>query len=144
MSAFLKQIWYMAAWSSEIEAPETGGALFRRRIAGEPILLFRQEDGAVAALTDLCSHRFAPLSSGTRVGDTVRCPYQGLTFDAGGACVGNPFSATVPKGAQIRTWPVVELHGAVWIWAGDPALANPSTIPDFSLLERPCGAPLVG
>lgn len=139
MSAFLKNIWYMAAWSSEI-----GEALFRRRIAGEPILLYRRADGGVAALTDRCSHRFAPLSMGVRQGDTVRCPYHGLTFDAEGSCITNPFSDSLPKGAQIRSWPVEERHHAVWIWAGDPAAADTSIIPDFSALDRPCGPPLTG
>jgi len=136
---FLKNIWYMAAWSSEI-----GDALFRRRIAGTPILLFRREDGAVAALTDRCSHRFAPLSIGTRQGDTVRCAYHGLTFAADGACVANPFSDVLPKGATIRSWPVVERDGAVWLWAGAPDQADIASIPDFSALMRPCGPPLTG
>jgi phenylpropionate dioxygenase-like ring-hydroxylating dioxygenase large terminal subunit len=139
MSTFLKSVWYMAAWSSEV-----GDALFRRRIAGEPILLYRRADGGIAALTDRCSHRFAPLSMGVRQGDAVRCPYHGLTFDSGGTCIGNPFSDTLPKGAQIRSWPVEERHNAVWIWAGDPATADPSLIPDFSALDRPCGPPLTG
>ena len=139
MPAFLKNTWYMAAWASEI-----GEALFRRRIAGEPILLYRRADGGIAALTDRCSHRFAPLSMGVRQGDAVRCPYHGLTFDAGGTCIANPFSDVLPKGAQIRSWPVEERHNAVWIWAGDPTAADPSLIPDFSVLDRPCGPPLTG
>jgi len=140
MSApFLNNVWYMAAWSSEI-----GEALFRRRIAGAPILLFRRADGGVAALTDRCSHRFAPLSMGTRQGDTVRCPYHGLTFASDGACVANPFSDTLPKGATIRSWPVVERDGAVWLWAGAPGEADSATIPDFAALMRPCGPPLTG
>lgn len=136
---FLKNVWYMAAWSSEI-----GDALFRRRIAGEPILLFRRADHMVAALTDRCSHRFAPLSMGTRRGDTVRCPYHGLTFAADGMCIANPFSDTLPKGATIRSWPVVERDGIVWIWAGAPDAADTATIPDFATLMRPCGPPLTG
>lgn len=139
MAAFLNNIWYMAAWASEI-----GEMLLRRRIAGEPVLLYRRTDGGIAALTDRCSHRFAPLSMGVRQGDTVRCPYHGLTFDADGTCIANPFSDTVPKGAQIRSWPVEERHNAVWIWAGDPARTDPCLIPDFSALDRPCGPPLTG
>lgn len=136
---FLKNAWYMAAWSSEV-----GEGLLRRRIAGEPILLFRRQDGTAAALTDRCSHRFAPLSMGTREGDTVRCPYHGLTFAADGACVANPFSDVLPKGAAIRSWPVVERYGAAWLWAGAADEADTAIIPDFTALMRPCGPPLTG
>lgn len=139
MATFLRDIWYMAAWSGEI-----GEALFRRRIIGEPILLYRKTDGSVTALTDRCSHRFAPLSMGTREGDAVRCPYHGLVFDSTGACIASPFADTPPKGAAIRGWPVEERYGAIWLWAGDPGAADPSLIPDFSALERPCGSPLTG
>jgi len=76
---YLRNAWYMAGWSDEV-----GTALLRRRLLGEPILLFRKEDGTAAALTDRCPHRFAPLSAGTRDGDTVRCAYHGLAFDAAG------------------------------------------------------------
>ncbi|MBS0284919.1 MAG: Rieske 2Fe-2S domain-containing protein [Proteobacteria bacterium] len=139
MAGFLRDIWYMAAWSDEV-----GEALFRRRIIGEAILLFRKADGNVTALTDRCSHRFAPLSMGERQGDAVRCPYHGLVFDSAGACIASPFASTPPKGAAIRAWPVEERHGAIWLWAGDPRAADPSLIPDFSALDRPCGPPLTG
>jgi hypothetical protein len=72
---YLRRIWYMAVWSHEV-----GRHLLRRGIIGEPILLYRGEDGSVSALTDRCPHRFAPLSAGTLEGDTVRCTYHGLAL----------------------------------------------------------------
>jgi len=134
MTAWLRNRWYMAAWSEEV-----GEALFRRRILGEPILLFRREDSGVAALTDRCPHRFAPLSMGAREGDVVRCPYHGLAFAADGQCVRNPFSETLPKRAQVRSWPAVERDGIVWLWAGDDDAQDPQLIPDFSVLTGPDG-----
>ena len=81
-ASFLRNAWYMAGWSHEV-----GDALLRRRLLGDPVLLFRKEDGGVAAMIDRCPHRFAPLSMGTRTGDTITCAYHGLSFEAGGACV---------------------------------------------------------
>ena len=81
---FLRNAWYMAAWGHEV-----GEALLRRRLLGDPVLLFRKTDGAVAAMVDRCPHRYAPLSMGTRDGDTITCGYHGLTFNAGGTCIGN-------------------------------------------------------
>jgi len=131
-SSIFRGAWHMAAWSHEI-----GDALFRRRILGTPILLYRKEDGSVAALTDRCPHRFAPLSRGERVGDAVRCPYHGLTFDATGACIHNPFEDRIPPKAAVRSWPVTERDGVVWLWPGDPEAADSARIPDFAMLLRP-------
>jgi len=138
-ASYLRNAWYMAAWGEEI-----GVGLLRRRILGEPILLLRRDDGRVAALTDRCPHRFAPLSMGVREGDQVRCPYHGLAFDAEGHCVHNPFAAAIPAGASVRAWPVAEKDEIVWLWAGDPALADPALLPDFGLLYRNGAEPVRG
>jgi len=120
----------MAAWGGEVS-----DALLRRRLLGDPVLLFRKQDGTVAAMVDRCPHRFAPLSLGTRDRDQVTCAYHGLTFDADGACVRNPFAETLPKGASVRTFPVAERDGIVWFWPGDADRAEPAAIADFSMLE---------
>ena len=133
MADYLTHAWYMAAWSDEV-----GEALLRRRLLGEPILLYRLEDGSVTALTDRCPHRFAPLSIGTRQGDDVTCAYHGLTFDAAGPCVRNPFGPT-PKGASVRCWPVMEHDGIIWFWPGEPANADSTPLPDFLAPHRPAG-----
>jgi len=136
---YLRNVWYMAAWSNDV-----GAALLRRRILDEPILLFRREDGVVAALTDRCPHRFAPLSLGQREGDVVRCPYHGLGFAADGRCVHNPFADAIPKGAAVRAWPTHERDGIVWLWAGAANAADVSRIPDFGLLYRNGAEPVRG
>ena len=115
---YLQNAWYMAAWSSEV-----GEKLLRRRLCGQPTVLYRLRNGSVTALTDRCPHRFAPLSKGERRGDTIQCAYHGLTFDASGHCIRSPFSDKVPNGAAVRAWPTVERYGIVWIWAGDARVA---------------------
>ena len=138
-ASFLRNAWYMAGWSHEV-----GDALLRRRLLGDPVLLFRKEDGGVAAMIDRCPHRFAPLSMGTRSGDTITCAYHGLSFEAGGACVANPFSDKLPK-ARVRTFSVAERDGIVWLWPGEADQADVALIPDFSaLLVESQGEPLTG
>lgn len=140
MTGYLRNAWYMAGWSSEI-----GDALLRRQMLGEPVMLLRKLDGSVVALADRCPHRFAPLSLGTREGDCVTCPYHGLTFDADGTCMRNPFSETLPKGARVCSYPVVERDGIAWLWPGREELADPAAIPDFSMLwVEGHGAPIGG
>lgn len=137
---FVENAWYMGAWGDEL-----GKGLLRRRLLGEPMVFYRKQDGSPSAMIDRCPHRFAPLSMGHQDGDNLVCPYHGLTFAPSGACVVNPFSQALPKGATVRSFPVVECDGIVWFWAGDPAQADVSRIPDFSVMLIPDhGAPLSG
>ncbi|PZU75331.1 MAG: LysR family transcriptional regulator [Rhizobium sp.] len=122
---FLRNCWYVAAWSAEVH----GDALLSRKLLGEQILFYRKDSGAVAALRDRCSHRFAPLSLGRKVGDCVRCMYHGLVFDADGKCVEEPGRGRPSPGTDVRAYPVVERWKQVWIWMGEPALADPALIP---------------
>ncbi|HSV79339.1 MAG TPA: aromatic ring-hydroxylating dioxygenase subunit alpha [Ramlibacter sp.] len=128
---WLRNAWYVAAWSSEIEQGPLG-----RTLLDQPVVLFRQSDGRVAAVGGRCPHRFAPLAMGKRVGDHLECPYHGLRFDASGMCVHNPHGSAIPSSARVPSYPVEERWGLVWWWPGAPALADPATIPDLSHLQR--------
>jgi len=130
---FIKNTWYVAAWSHEVGASN----IFSRTIISQPVMLYRKEDGQVVALQDRCGHRGAPLSLGRREGDCVRCMYHGLKFDSRGACVEVPAQERIPPQAKVQTFPVVERHRWIWIWMGDPALADPATIPDTHWLDDP-------
>src|SRR5215210_4824253 len=120
----------MAAWADEL----TAGGMLSRRLLDRQWLLFRCADGAIAMLEDRCPHRFVALSKGQREGDRVICGYHGLGFDAAGRCVQSPFHGVSPK-AAVATLPAVERHLGIWFWPGDPALADPATIPDFAYLD---------
>ena len=129
MSAFLRNCWYMAGWSEEL-----GDEGLARRIADRPVFLWRLQDVSVAAVLDRCPHRFAPLSRGTRDGDTLVCGYHGLSFSPAGRCVRNPFSDRIPAGTDIPTFAVCERDGILWLWGGEAAEADQDLIPDFSFL----------
>jgi vanillate O-demethylase monooxygenase subunit len=120
-------------WGADLVA----GALESRRILGMPIVLFRREDGTVAANSDMCPHRFAPLHKGCLLpGDRLRCSYHGLEFDWSGACVRNPHGSNrIPPSAKLRNYPAVEKHSGIWVWMGDAA-ADPTIIPDYSVLDE--------
>ena len=70
-----------------------------------------------------------PLSLGRLEGDTLRCGYHGLRFDARGRCVEIPGQTQIPPDAAIRAYPLVERFNWVWIWMGDPKRADPALIP---------------
>lgn len=124
MAKFAKNHWYAAVWARDL-----GDGPLGRRLLDEPIVLFRTKNGEVAALTDRCPHRLVPLSMGVRVDRGIRCGYHGLEFDASGHCVHAPSQESIPPTAQVRSYPVAERYGLVWIWMGDPARADPGSLP---------------
>src|SRR5665213_1953561 len=135
---FLKNQWYVAGWSNEI-----GGTPLARRIAGEPVVLYRTQGGQSVAFEDRCPHRLAPLSLGRVVGDDLRCGYHGAQFGPDGRCTylpGNP----LPKDGRVRRYPLIEKWGWAWIWLGDSARADVALLPDFHWQSEPGWAPIGG
>lgn len=132
---FIGNCWYVAAWSREVGEE----ALLARTIAKVPIVLWRDEKGRVAALEDRCCHRGAKLSMGRseQGGARLRCMYHGLLFDRSGLCVEAPAQGRLPPQAHVRAFPVVETHQWIWIWMGDPELADPALVPDTRWLDHP-------
>ena len=123
---FVRSAWYMAAWADELD-----GEPLARTIMNDPIVLYRETLGKVGALEDRCCHRGAPLTHGTVVEEGIQCGYHGLIYDTNGQCVVVPGQKNIPKNARIKSYPVVEKNQNVWIWMGDPALADESKIIDY-------------
>mgnify|MGYP000091146854 CR=1 FL=1 len=123
---FLQNCWYCAGW--EFDISQGKNALISRRIAGEPIMLYRKIDGEIIAMEDRCCHRQAPLSMGMKEGNDIRCGYHGIKFDSNGKCLEIPGQKIIPDNAYVRTFPVVVRDSWVWIWMGDPEMADPDLI----------------
>ncbi len=124
--------WYVAAWDHEV----TSKGLLARTVAGRPLALYRTKDGRPVALADACWHRLAPLSQGKLLGnDEVQCPYHGLRFNSAGRCTGMPAQETINPSAVVPSFPIVDRYRYLWVWLGDPTLADPSTIPDMHQLD---------
>ncbi|MBU2867819.1 aromatic ring-hydroxylating dioxygenase subunit alpha [Pacificibacter marinus] len=132
MTTLVRNAWYVAAWSSEID-----DELRRFVILGDPVLLYRRGDGTVAALEDRCPHRLLPLSKGKRIGDAVQCGYHGLTFGSDGKCTRVPGQDKIPPSAYVEAYPTEERHGIVWIWMGDAHSANTDDIFDLPQFSDP-------
>jgi len=119
MSHYLRNTWYVAALSVDV-----GRALKPVRLLCEAVVLYRTEGGQAVALEDACPHRKLPLSMGRIKGDTVECGYHGLTFDCTGKCVDAATQERIPPFAKVRSYPVHDRYGLLWIWMGDPELAD--------------------
>ena len=115
--AGLKEFWYPAAKASAIGEKPTAVKLLSDEVA-----LFR-DAGKVHAVHNRCPHRGLPMSMGKRnFPGTISCAYHGWTFDTQGNCVAalneGPCSR-IPGRVNLRTYPVEERNGVVWIYMGE-------------------------
>lgn len=129
---YLRNAWYVAALSGDIDR-----ALKPLRILGENVVFYRTKSGRPVALEDACPHRKLPLSKGSLRGDEVECGYHGLTFNSTGKCVAAPTQDRIPPSALVRSYPVTDKWGLVWIWMGNPALADETKILNIENYDNP-------
>jgi vanillate O-demethylase monooxygenase subunit len=128
MVRFLKKYWYVAATSEELKDRPVGRVLFNK-----PIVLFRGKNGLVGALDDRCAHRLTPLSLGKIDGDLLECGYHGWSYDHTGKCLRLP-GVDSPQNISIRSYPIKEKWGWVFIWMDNPDEANAINLPDFHVM----------
>lgn len=132
MNGILKDCWYVAAMAEDVTRTPLA-----KVVCNEPLVLYRKESGETTVLANLCSHRRAPLSKGKLIGDRIQCPYHGIEFDAEGQCVLIPCQTRIPAKAHIKLYPSREWDGAIWVWMGDPALADDTSIPRAPWVGNP-------
>ncbi len=107
------------------------------------LVLFRSAPGRWSVLDDRCSHRLAPLSEGrvTQLPDAesgeavLECAYHGWSFKSCGQCARIPqiekgnSGATIPRRADVRSYPTKVEFGLIWVWLGDPENADTKSLP---------------
>ncbi|MEY2581632.1 MAG: hypothetical protein QOE09_1481 [Ilumatobacteraceae bacterium] len=123
-----RAFWHPVAWSHEISANPLAVMLL-----GQPLVVVRHANDAVAAFIDECPHRGAPLSLGRLEGEELVCAFHGWRFAADGAATCIPAlgaDATIPSRARL-TAPdgVCERYGIVWV-ALEPARVRIPLWPD--------------
>jgi phenylpropionate dioxygenase-like ring-hydroxylating dioxygenase large terminal subunit len=122
--------WYPLAWSHEVKRGKAHGVTF----AGEPIVLVRTESGVTFALEDRCAHRQVPLHGGVVEGETIRCCYHGWTYDCSGRCVDIPYLGRERLPNGVRSYPCREEQGLIFVFPGNPALAEERALPPLASL----------
>jgi len=126
--------------------PKNAGKPFSTRLWGEPIIIYRDEDGNPTAMVDVCPHRSAPLSMGTVENGKVVCFYHGWAFGKDSACADIPtlnavaedrldleknerFKERITKANCQNHRAVVEHEGLIWVWKGEILAADPAKLP---------------
>lgn len=83
---------FMRAWNfvgREDELPAPGDYL-TLEIAGEPIIVMRDDEGKLGAFSNSCRHRGALIIEGRGNSSKFVCPYHSWTYDTSGALRGAP------------------------------------------------------
>lgn len=127
----IRNTWYVLGFSTEADR-----TLRSRKVAGEAVVFYRRLDGGLAVLRDRCPHRSFPLSKGVLQGDRLVCNYHGLGFASDGRCVSKPTDPNNGSPVHAGTYPVVERNEVMWIWPGDPSLADEALIPSVPWLGK--------
>ncbi|MEP7243675.1 MAG: aromatic ring-hydroxylating dioxygenase subunit alpha [Gammaproteobacteria bacterium] len=125
----VRNAWYVTAFAHEAKRE-----LLSRWILNEPVVIYRKEDGRAVALAGRCPHRHFPLGKSCLKGDAIQCGYHGITFGADGKCTHIPSQKAIPGTYRLRQYPLIE-HGMwLWIWPGDPELADEALLPDLKAM----------
>ncbi len=127
--------WYPAGWADQLKPSQVMPMV----IWQQAIAIYRDEQGQLHALEDACPHRGVALHKGAVHGQHLACPYHGWEFDGSGACVHIPYLPKEQKlpCAQARSYPVQERYGLIWVFPGDPALAEIQPLPDAPEFDDP-------
>jgi len=122
-------MWYVAEDAVNIKETPV-----KVRICGQDLVLYRDNEGAIHCLSDICPHKGASLSRGTMRDGHVACPYHGWQFGGTGACMKIPSvgdDKAVPKRARVDSYPVEIRYGWVWVFLGDLPRAERPPLPEF-------------
>lgn len=96
------------------------------RVAGEPLVLFRDAGGKPRALVDRCPHRGVALSLGQVRDGCIECPFHGWRLDGEGQVCHVPWNPDAKLGAlRGVALPVRELAGQLWVFTA-PVAQPPS------------------
>nr|WP_180205589.1 aromatic ring-hydroxylating dioxygenase subunit alpha [Pseudomonas sp. SbOxS1]NYU05718.1 aromatic ring-hydroxylating dioxygenase subunit alpha [Pseudomonas sp. SbOxS1] len=128
----LINLWYVVLPSSQLS-----DELASVRILGQPFVAFRDNKGKAHLLSDVCVHRGGSLSVGTKVGESVQCPYHGWRFGVDGVCTHIPAQPQlrIPTKARIDAYPTLERYGWIWAFLGDLPETERPPLPIFDWID---------
>jgi phthalate 4,5-dioxygenase oxygenase subunit len=134
MARLMRQHWTPVCLIEEVAEPD--GKPLRIEVLGDKYVAFRDSEGRLGLLDELCPHRKASLVYGRNEECGLRCLYHGWKFDVEGnvqEMPSEPEGSPLKDKVKARSYPTVEWGGFVWAWLGDAEAA-----PDF---DPPAFAP---
>jgi phthalate 4,5-dioxygenase len=130
MGNVLRRYWTPAFQLGDL--PEPDCPPIRVTVLGQNFVAFRDTNGRLGFLDELCCHRGASLTLG-RVEDCgIRCLYHGWKYAVDGTIMETPNLATSTFRDRVKhgAYPVREAGGLGWVYLGPPGAEPP--FPEFS------------
>ena len=133
MGEVFRRYWTPIAVARQVA--EVDGAPVRARFAGEAYVLFRDTDGRLGLLDELCPHRGASLVLGRNEECGIRCLYHGWKYDVDGNLLDAPNYGNESFRAKLKavSYPVREAGGLIWGYFGPAELQPP--LPDYGFMD---------
>src|SRR4030088_15839 len=131
MGNTLRRYWIPALLAWELPGPDCPPV--RVRLLGEDLVAFRDTEGRIGLLEELCPHRGASLFFGRNEECGLRCSYHGWKWDVTGRCVdmpNEPEESTFRDKVRARAYPCGDVNGVIW-----PYLGPRETAPQFPAFE---------
>jgi phthalate 4,5-dioxygenase oxygenase subunit len=125
MGQAMRRYWHPVATSEQLPAPDCDP--LRVKLLGEHFVLFRNSEGKVGMLDELCMHRGASLAIGRVEGNGIRCLYHGWKFAVDGELLETPNHADCRfrQRTRAKAYPVEERGGLIWSYIGPKDLQPP-------------------
>ncbi len=127
-----RNVWHPVSFASELK-----GQPRSVKLLGESIVIWRDANGKVSALKDLCIHRGTALSLGSCSDGEIVCPYHGWRFNREGKCTLIPQLADpcrIPEKARIERYFAQERYGLIWVSLDQPRYELPE-VPELESSE---------
>jgi phenylpropionate dioxygenase-like ring-hydroxylating dioxygenase large terminal subunit len=120
------QEWLCAGRAEALPNP---GDYLTMTIAGEPVIVLRDRDGAIRAMSNVCRHRMSVLLEGRGITKLIVCPYHAWTYALDGTLRGAP-AMTLNEGFCRDQIALPQIRSEVWLgWIMvtlNPAAPSPS------------------
>ncbi|MFK7966495.1 MAG: Rieske 2Fe-2S domain-containing protein [Burkholderiaceae bacterium] len=128
MGQLMRRHWTPVLLSEEVAEPD--GKPVRVRVLGEDLVAYRDTEGRVGLLDEMCPHRRASLVYGRNEKCGLRCLYHGWKIDVEGKVVemfSEPTESSLKDKIRHKAYPTHEAHGFVWAYLGPP-----ESMPEFT------------
>ncbi len=123
MGELFRRYWLPALLATELPEPDCPPV--RLQLLGEKLIAIRDTQGRLGVMDEFCAHRGVSLWFGRNEEGGLRCPYHGWKYDITGQCLevpSEPEGSAFCQKVKLKSYPLVERGGVLWIYMGPPEL----------------------
>jgi len=135
MGEVMRYYWHPVVLSADL--PDPDGKPMRIRLLGQNFVLFRNSDGVLGLLDEMCMHRGVSLALGRVEQGGLRCLYHGWKYGVDGKILetANYDNCRFREKLKANSYAVRESNGVVWVYIGPNEQQPPFRT--FAVDERP-------